>query len=85
VAPIAHRVGLGVSSRWRPAVAGPIRAALAVSAILLVFALPLVAGLGRRPTNSSALPLPYVRSLLLLLGGVWLVAAGVIVVRRYRR
>jgi hypothetical protein len=84
LAPAAHRVGSSVSKRCDPAVAGPVRAALAVSAILAVFAFPLVTGLGRRPTNSSALPLPYGRALAALLVAVWLAAAGVILARRRR-
>jgi hypothetical protein len=82
VAPVAQRIESGVSRRWRPGVAGPVRGALAVSAVIALVALPLVGGFGRRPTNSSALPLPYDRSLVLLLAGVWLVAGVVIVLRR---
>jgi hypothetical protein len=73
-----------VSRRWPPAVAGPVRAALATSAIVVVFAVPLVAGLGRRPTNSSTLPLHYGWSLLVLLAVIWTVTAGVIAFRRRR-
>jgi hypothetical protein len=84
IAPISHRIGVLVSRRWPPAVAGPVRAALATSAIVVVFAVPLVAGLGRRPTNSSTLPLHYGWSLLVLLAVIWTVTAGVIAFRRRR-
>jgi hypothetical protein len=84
IAPLSHRLGRSVSRRWSPAVAGPVRAALAMSAILVVFAAPLVAGLGRRPTNSSTLPLHYGWSLLVLLAGIWTVTVCVIAIRRRR-
>jgi hypothetical protein len=85
IAPATYRVGAAVSRRWRAGVAGPLRAALAISAVVVVFALPLVAGLGGRPTNDSALPLPYARSLIALLAVVWLSAAAVIAIRVARR
>jgi hypothetical protein len=84
IAPISHRIGVAVSRRWPPTIAGPVQAALAVTAILVVFAAPLVAGLGRRRTNSSTLPLHYGWSLLALLAVIWTVTAGVIALRRRR-
>jgi hypothetical protein len=63
---------------------GPILGALALSAVLTVFAWPNVRGYGRRPLNSSALPWDYGRNLALVLAGVWVAAGAVILVRAAR-
>ena len=57
----------------------PVRAAGFVTLTLLVVASPLVLGLGRRPYDPSALPLPYGRGLLILLGIIWAAAITVTV------
>ena len=81
VAPIALAVGWLVT-RLVPAVArGPVRAALAMSAIVAVFAYPLVRRLGARATNSSALPLDYGPNVLIVIASIWSVAASVIALR----
>jgi hypothetical protein len=77
-------------SRWVPAVArGPVRGALALTAILVAFSYPLVRRLGARESNDSALPLDYGRNLLVVLAVVWvgaaLVVAGRLLGRRVRR
>jgi hypothetical protein len=76
--------------RWLPAVArGPVRAALALTAILVVFSYPLVRRLGARASNDSALPLDYSRNLLVVLAIVWIgtavVIGGRLLGRRVRR
>ncbi len=60
---------------------GPVRGALALTVMFSLFAYPLIRRWGRRPTNSSTLPLPYGRNLAIVLVVVWLVAA-VFIVRR---
>ncbi|MEQ1702701.1 MAG: hypothetical protein ABMA25_21535 [Ilumatobacteraceae bacterium] len=60
---------------------GPVRAAAAASALFVVFSYPLVRRWGKRPTNSSTLPLEYGRNLVVILAAVWLIAA-VVIVRR---
>ena len=83
VVPVVVAVGW-LASRWLPPAArGPVRGALALSALLVVFAYPLVRRLGAHPTNSSALPLHYGPNLALVLGVVWVVTA-LLVVSRYR-
>jgi hypothetical protein len=68
--------------RWAPpAVRGPLRAALALTAIVAVFSYPLVRRLGERQTNSSALPLDYGRNVVIVLAAIWLGAAAVVAVR----
>ncbi|MEP6658449.1 MAG: hypothetical protein ABJD24_00860 [Acidimicrobiales bacterium] len=81
VVPLILVVGWGIG-RALPAVArGPVRSACAVSAMFVVVAYPLVRRWGRRPTNSSALPLAYGRNLVLVLAMVWAVALAAIVIR----
>lgn len=70
-------LGLGVLvARWVP---GPLRASvqggLVASAVVSLFAWPLVRGYGRTPDNASALPLDYGRGLVILLAVIWAVAA----------
>jgi hypothetical protein len=85
VAPLTHATGRFAARRLPADAVGPIRGALAVTAVLVLFAVPLVAGLGRRPTNSSTLPMRYYPALAVLIGAVWLVAGAVILARRHRR
>jgi hypothetical protein len=78
-----------IVGRWLPSVArGPVRGALALSALVVVFSYPLVRRLGARESNDSALPLDYGRNLLVVLGVVWLLTGAVVaarvVVRRLR-
>jgi hypothetical protein len=85
LAPLAHVTGRRVARRLPAGAVGPVRGALAVSAVLVLFALPLLGGFGRRPTNSSTLPMSYYPALGVLVAAVWLVA-GVLVLRwRHRR
>jgi hypothetical protein len=51
------------------------RTAALVSLAIVVVGLPLALGFGRPPDNPSALPLPYGRHLLLILGLIWLAFA----------
>ena len=70
---VARLVG-HAPARWRPA----LRAALVVSGVVVLVTLPALIGGGRstQPGNSSVLPGDYPRSLALVLGLVWAVAAG---------
>lgn len=69
-----------VPRRVRPVVMG----ALAVSAVLVVVAVPVLTGEGRLANNPSILPRDYGHGLLAALGCVWGVAAVVAVVRLRR-
>ncbi|MEO6126472.1 MAG: hypothetical protein ABIR32_22455 [Ilumatobacteraceae bacterium] len=74
VAPIVLMIGW-LTGRLLPLVArGPVRAACAVSAMFVIFAYPLLHRWGRRPTNSSTLPLEYGRNLVILITIVWTMA-----------
>jgi hypothetical protein len=79
---VARLTGLAPAP-WRPAV----RAALAVSAVLVVLTLPAVLGGGRstQPGNASVLPGDYPRALALLVAGVWAVAGAWVLARALRR
>jgi hypothetical protein len=59
----------------------PVRVALAMSALLVVFSWPLVRRWGARSTNPSLLPLDYGRNLVVALGAIWIVTAVVVVAR----
>lgn len=64
-------------TRWlRPAIAGPVKVGLAISALITLYAWPLVRGYGRSTTLPSALPLDYGRNLVLALLVVWFVVAA---------
>jgi hypothetical protein len=85
VAPIATAVALllaRIGSRWWT---GPVAASLAVSAIVVAFAFPLLRGYGRRDANPSALPRDYGAATLALVVGIWSVAAVVVLWRARRR
>lgn len=70
-----------IPARIRPSVT----AAIFVSAVVSLYAYPLVRGYGRfAEFNSSRLPNNYARGLLVVLGAIWAVT-GVIVALRLRR
>jgi len=84
VAPLAFLLA-AIATHWLPPVArGPIRGALALSALVIVFALPLVQRLGARQ-NSSVLPVAYGPNLVIVLGAIWLAAAALVCSRLVRR
>lgn len=62
----------------------PVRVGLATSALLIVYAWPLVRGWGRTASNPTALPLDYRRNLVLSLAAVWTGVALWIVVAAAR-
>lgn len=70
-----------VLPRWAR---GPVIGALALSALVAVFSVPLVRTFGRRELNSSTLPLDYGRNVVIVIVGIWLVAAVMVVVRGIR-
>jgi len=78
VAPVVIAAGWLVT-RFVPAIArGPLRAALALSAIVVAFSWPLLRRYGEHATNDSALPLDYGRTVPVVLAVVWVVALGVL-------
>ncbi|MEU2078473.1 hypothetical protein [Streptomyces sp. NPDC013489] len=80
IAPLVLAVGLLLVGR---AERGVLRGALIVAGSLTLVALPLLVRPGA-PPNPSALPLPYGRNLVIVLGVVATVVAAAILVRRWR-
>src|SRR3954447_11416377 len=81
VAPLVIGGGWLVT-RFVPTVArGPLRAALALSALVVAFSWPLLRRYGEHATNDSALPLDYSRTVPAVLAVVWLVALAVLAAR----
>lgn len=80
LAPAVAIAGL-VLGRIVPArVRGPIRTGAAMSAMVALFAWPLVGGYGRHERNDSTLPLDYSRNLVIVLAVIWVgVAVGAVV------
>jgi hypothetical protein len=70
------------TSRWW---GRPVGFAAAMSAILVLFSIPLVRGYGRRVNNSSALPHDYTANLVWILVAIWTATAAVIMSRAIRR
>ena len=81
VAPLVVLVGW-LLTRFVPSVArGPVRGALALSALVAVFSWPLLRRYGEHATNNSALPLDYGRTVPIVLAAIWAVALTIIAVR----
>ncbi|MFD4370159.1 hypothetical protein [Streptomyces sp. NPDC058486] len=80
IAPLVLAVGLLLVGRSER---GVLRGALVVAGSLTLVTLPLLVRPGE-PPNPSALPLPYGRNLAIVLAAVAVVAAAVILVRRWR-
>ena len=78
VAPVVIGVGWLVT-RFVPGVArGPLRAALALSVLVVAFSWPLLRRYGEHATNDSAVPLDYSRTVPVVVAVVWLAALGVL-------
>ncbi|HZD79399.1 MAG TPA: hypothetical protein VE646_05105 [Actinomycetota bacterium] len=60
---------------------GPVTGASVVSAVVVLFAIPALAGFGRLPDNPSLLPRNYVGGLAAVLAAVWVVAGLVVLAR----
>ena len=84
VAPVAVLVGVLIARAVPPRARGPVQAALAVSAIVAVFAYPLVRGYGLAANNPTSLPYNYGRNLVVVLGVVWAVTAVAVALRLKR-
>jgi hypothetical protein len=84
VAPVAFLV-FWLAGRFLPERArGPVRAAIATSVLFSVFSVPLIHRWGKRPTNSSTLPLAYGRNLAIILALIWGLAAVTVAIRTIR-
>lgn len=82
LAPVVLGCAWVIGRALPPPVAIPVKVGLAVSALVAVYAWPLVRGYGKSPAVPSALPLDYGRSVVIALLVVWSVvgvwaAAGI--------
>ncbi|MBA3282419.1 MAG: hypothetical protein H0U29_09340 [Acidimicrobiia bacterium] len=77
VVPLAAAIGLLGRRLIPPPAWPPVRAALLASAVLAVFAAPLVADLGGRPDNESLRPRDYGSGLLTAVVVVWAITLAV--------
>lgn len=84
VAPLAIVAGVLIVRAVPGPARAPIQAALAVTAIVTLFAYPLVRGYGLAANNPTSLPHNYALNLAILLGVVWAVALAAIAVRLKR-
>jgi len=84
LAPALVLGGLAVGALLGPHLRGPVRAALALTGVVVLFSVPLITAWGRRPGNSSTLPLNYAHSVIVVVTGIWLVTVGVLLARRWR-
>ncbi|MET3984529.1 hypothetical protein [Streptomyces sp. PvR034] len=83
IAPLVLAVGLLLAAgaraaRWSAGARGIVRAALLTAGALVLVTLPLLLRPGA-PPNPSALPLPYGRNLLIVLGAVLVLASAALV------
>lgn len=81
VAPLAIVAGVLVARAVPGRARAPVQAALATSAIVAVFAYPLVRGYGLAANNPTSLPHDYAANLLAVLGAVWVVTAVAVALR----
>ena len=82
VAPAVILIGFAVAKLVRGPARAPIQAALVVSAVVALYAYPLVRAYGRSTHNPTSVPRNYAWNLALVLGIVWAAACVAIVVRR---
>lgn len=81
LAPLLVLMGLAVGAALGARSRGPVRVAMALTGLVVLFSIPLVTAWGRRPANPSTLPLNYAHSVIAVVAAIWLVAAVVLVAR----
>jgi len=81
VAPLAILVGVAVARTVPGRARAPVQAALAITAVVSLFAYPLVRGYGLAANNPTSLPYNYGRNLAIIVGLVWAVTAIVVIVK----
>jgi len=83
--PSAIAIGVLIGRFVPVAVRSTVQAALFISVVITVVALPAVLGYGRAADLPSALPRNYGRGLIIILAAVWCVALGTVVTKQLRR
>lgn len=85
LAPLVTALGWLLAARLPAWLRGPVRAALVLTGVTLLFSYPLLRGFGRRDVNPTILPLDYGRNVVVILAAVWVGALAVALWRRSRR
>ncbi len=83
IAPVVIVLGVVLARAVPGRARATVQGALAVTAILALFSYPLVRAYGLNTHNPTSEPHNYTLNLLIILGVVWAVAAG-LVIRRFR-
>jgi hypothetical protein len=81
VAPVVILAGVLVVRAVPARARGPVQAALAVSGIVALFSWPLVRAYGLAAHNPTSLPHNYSLGLLVVLGVIWAVAGGAVILK----
>lgn len=81
VAPLVILLGVALARAVRGRARAVVQAALAVSGIVALFSYPLVRAYGLAANNPTSLPHNYAANLMIVLGVIWAVAAGVVAFR----
>lgn len=84
VAPVVVLAGVLVARAVPGRARAVVQGALAISAIVALFSYPLVRAYGLATNNPTSLPHNYAANLLVVLGVVWAVAAGLVIARLRR-
>jgi hypothetical protein len=75
VVPLAGAIAIAASLVVRPPWRTPLLAGLAISAVVVLFAVPLLGRYGAKPKNPSVLPLSYPSAVVTVLVVVWTAVA----------
>jgi len=84
IAPLVIGAGVLVARAVPGRARAVVQGALAVSAIVALFSYPLVRAYGLAAHNPTSLPRNYTANLLVVLGLVWAIAAGLVLLRLRR-
>jgi len=81
VAPVVILAGVALARAVPGRARAVVQGALAISGIVALFSYPLVRAYGLAANNPTSLPHNYAANLLIVLGVVWAVSAGLVIAR----
>jgi hypothetical protein len=82
LAPVVTVIGVALARVLPSWLRGPVRGALALTGIVVLFAYPLLRAFGRHPLNDSTLPQDYPRNVAIVVALIWLGAVAMVALRR---